>query len=1599
MSIALGLATVFSASAVGGLLLHLDTEPSRRITQELVNDLLGSIFDGKIVSGPIESIGLDGVHIRDAVAVDPRGEVVIRASELRASADVPAMVSDVLFGEGPLVIKIPLIRIEHAEVLVHEGPHGELTIAETFTPRETPKKPETKKPKAPSRPVRVTMSRIEIGTGWVHGEVAPPRALDADVRRLVGAVFVREDGVDVDVNQTGLLDRTFLPAPTAGTANYHLRVDSKPGPVESDVRMWTSFVGRIGRIPTGARLELDNGYLKAHAEVPSSTPEEIASLIDALPLQRPAGGTIELEGQIPSFSMHATVELEGHAGAHELVRAEGRLDASGPLRVDLALDVEGLNPRSLADELPDARMFASGLVTFETSGSLPRLQADVTTSSMMVDGELIPATDAHVVLDRGRWIGSASVHESGMPIEGLFVLEPEGEVAFFASGDVERLANVPRFAAARVDASGTVAVRGRYGPRGIDAEVTGVASSVRAPGKVALATARVSGTVQGPLNDLEVQASLEGEQLRAGTYAFDRVRAQVLGPVLGPTVTADLSDPHRGRLKAKGQLDPVRGTATGVSFTMERQAARVVGEVRRLGPTTDGVDVEGIVLKGNAVGEVAGDLRIAGGEITGTIRADGIRVAQLATLLGSDMPIDGLANVDIQLARTKDGRKGHVLVELVNGSVLIIPGISAQVAAHFDGQDVTMDGLVRLVARAEDAEAAARLGLCDGTIAEVQVSNGVGKLQGRLLDPRSWLEAEGSVDVAAEDWSLRCLAELVPFGLPFSRLDGSLTTRLSLSRDPGERFASVDALYLRTRGLEVIGPEPFGADRPEWASEHIDVQLEGSFDGQTGRLQQHTILFDGAILAEARGTAELDLPRLADGEDPVREVLAQTPISANLSVPRRSIAQFSTLPTMLAERLPPVAGEVRFDAFVDGTAEEPFIVATTLGFGLVADPSQDTAGDWTFPVDVETTSTYDAHVASIDAVISHEHRQIATINAQAEVELSDLYHHSPTRPAPWTGGVFARISDLPLAELPFLADRSIGGHVSGTIALAGLNDQPSLDVELQTTTLQLDPEYFSDATLKAQIRPVAGGHAERAAVGSIDAAMVPVERAVGNVVLKIEPPGGGDDEGVLSLQAYSGILWEDRLYPVIDPDAPADLSAVANEFSLIALSPFVAGTLSRLDGLVSGAVRVGWGRLREGEAGKVEARLRVHDGIVHIPQLGQEFREAKLTILTNPAGVIRFERFEAQGLSGRATGHALVRLDGLRPTTGRAELDIAEGEELPITFEGVPLGRARGHIVMDGELRKESLDLKAQVQKLDLRLPASSSRDVQSLEDHPDIAISHALGPEEQRRSESALPIRLAVELGDVRVRGAGFDMRLAHGEHRPTVVLTDRARVTGDVRLTSGTFEVMGKVFELQRGLVRLREEDISNPHLNVTAFWDPPGGGRVFVDYVGVLHPITNEKLKFRSTPQRPRKVILAALLFGADLLAPDEDSTQQAAGSSVAVGGELAAEELNLLLSGIAPLRGLSTRVGTTEEGRVKGSLVYQAGNTVFSVSSFQESSTGQPTGEQAAGTSSSTTQRTEVSADYRFHPTWILRGTFGGGASGTNSGIDLLWQFRY
>jgi translocation and assembly module TamB len=1125
-----------------------------------------------------------------------------------------------------------------------------------------------------------------------------------------------------------------------------------------------------------------------------------------------------------------------------------------------------------------------------------------------------------------------------------------------------------------------VRARGSYRDGKVDATVEGVVARLRAGDDVSLGQGRVRGRIFGPPGALELDASVSGTDFQAGGYDFDRMTARAGGPITAPRVEAHLEGDEGDKVDARGQLNIRSGSVDRIGVEIVRAGQKVEAEIARVGPSRGGIAVEGVKIRGDKIGSVEGGLAVRNKDITGKLRGDGIDLGGLATLLGIPHRVRGIANLDISLERGEKGRSGHVLVELENGAVPLLPGISANWAASFQNDVVTAAGMVRLVAQAAPGEAPEER--CDGTIAEVTFSRGEGHLEGPLLDPATWAGLTGSVHVEANDWNLRCLTRLLPIGLPVSELSGWLSTRLDILRDPKQRFPSVQDLVMHTRELHIAGRKPFGAEAPEWESRSIDGLLRGNLNGISGETELGLTLFDEQRLADLAVTAELDLPTLVDNPRRRWASLSSSKLSARLSTPRRALSSFSTLPAFLSEHLPEVAGDVELSGFADGTLDQPFFTFQAKGYGMRHAPKD--AGEpspWVVPVEVEALVTYDASGAplSAQAVVARTGRPIARIGAEIETDLRELFSDKPSKPnlpgkeppPRWTGGFRAELLGVPLGEIPFFADRDIAGNLSGTLSASGLNQNPSLSLKLDMPDLQLGPEVFLESgTVSLQIQPVEGSGRSRAFVTADILAQ---------------------DGGRLRTNAYSGIVWRDKLMPAIDTESAADLVANLKDVRLAMLQPLVAGTLSKLDGQVNGTVRVGSGRLGDGEQGRVDAYMTVKQGVVHIPQFGQELRDASMTIISNPRGVVRFEKVEAKGVSGKIRGSALARFDGLRFKNAEGELVIARGDAIPLTLEGVPLGTAYGTLrfMPDPTQEEGEIALRVKVPSFHLQLPAASSRNVQSLEEHADFNPSHPLDAIVKKEEEvkDALRYRLTIDIGQMRVEGTGLDVTIASADEAPPrVVLHGETHVGGQIEIVRGKFEVFGKAFEIERGLVRMREEDTSNPYVNITAHWDAPDGTRVFVDFNGTLRPFTDDKLRFRSNPPRTDQEILAILLFGSDSAS---EATTPAGSTKTSVGQmaggvavDLAAAQVNALFAG-TPFR---AKVGTTEQGRLKTGVVYELGDTVTAGAAVEA-----PSADDSGGA--------EVNIDWRFKRNWTLRGSFGVGRDQPRSGVDVLWQYRY
>ncbi len=700
----------------------------------------------------------------------------------------------------------------------------------------------------------------------------------------------------------------------------------------------------------------------------------------------------------------------------------------------------------------------------------------------------------------------------------------------------------------------------------------------------------------------------------------------------------------------------------------------------------------------------------------------------------------------------------------------------------------------------------------------------------------------------------------------------------------------------------------------------------------------------------------------------------------------------STLPSFARAALPPIAGDVRVDASVEGTFDEPLFVVRASGFGVSPATGSAEESSWALPVDVQAVATYDSKRATFDAHLSRNSAEIAAGSGAIDVRLHDLLNQKPGEKTAWTGGFTAKLEGVPLADVPFLSDRDIGGAVRGSIAVTRLNDHPTLAVDLDVPDLKIGSDLaFDKASMSLHVNH-REGTAGDTALASVD--------FVGR--------GGGH----LHALAFAGILWKDGFLPTIDDSAAADFFVKAQAFRLATFLPLTAGSLSKLDGHVDGSVRVGWSHAAERDNGSVAADLTVSDGVFDVPVLGEEFRGARAHLTADAKGSIRVDDIHAEGLTGAVQGWAQARFEGLKFVDAGGSFTIREGEEIPITLQGVPLGEARGQIDLTVANHDKEVEITAHVPSAHLELPTSTTRrDAQALDANPDIGVSHPLGApvENERKASSRIVVNL--DLGAVRIEQhgtAGFDMTFASSATSPPrAELTDKLRMYGDIQFSRGVFDVLGKRFLIEQGLVRMKPDDTGNPFVNVTARWDSPEGTRIYVDYVGDLMPITSNKLKFRSSPPRPQSELIAILLGGGQeqegIGAGTQDPNGLGAGPGAGIVGNVASGQVNSLLRGIAPLHGLSTGISSTQDGALRSSVSYQLGDTVTASASYQGESASAPA-VQGAATGVCISDKpgaacTEVSVEWHFRPNWSVRGSVGGVSDQTNSELNLLWQRRY
>ncbi|MEZ4313131.1 MAG: translocation/assembly module TamB domain-containing protein [Polyangiaceae bacterium] len=1441
----------------------------------------------------------------------------------------------------------------------------------------------------------------------MRGKPDGSRPLDADIRHLAGSVKVEPGLVSVDVLPTGVIERKELPGVIDGTAEYHLRVRGPKTPDDTDsprgTRMWATFAGTAGKVELVARALLDGDHVELTAHAPRARPDLVRAMLPGYPVTDTIAVHADVKGDLPRLTFTAAAQTEHHGSA----QADGFVDFGPPVRAEITFRTDQLDPSVVAPTVPTLPLTSKGKVVAEL-GAFVSVRADLSTEPTRVLDKPVPAVDATAVFDGFVWTGTARIQEPGAPTtltfasvapekkaglpppaRGLAALSaPPAAIRFDLTTTAPQLASVPRLGgklrgAATVKASGVV----RDGT--LDADLRGTVRSFSAGG-ARIARGNVQGRLHGPFDALSVQATVTAADAILAGYAVDDATVRISGPITRPYVRATLVDANDTHVEASAVVDTSTAAASRVKLRVEREGAVATGEIARVGVRPGGLGIEGVSLDSPDLGQIEGSLRIVSGELSGTLHAKDVDLAAARKLAALPVTLAGKADIDLALTPVRGGRNGHLHVTLRDGAASLVTGLTGDLTATFDGARVTTKG--ELTITGTDPS-------CDRVIARLRLTGGDGQLEGPLLSAKTWSTATGRIQVDADDWDLHCLAGLIPVGLPISEITGIAAVKATIERAPGERFLSIHDLKARTHYLTIVGPEPEpspdGTEVSPWASRDIDIEAQADLDSVTGEARLALQLYDEALVAGLAFATTLDLPALLDPARR-RRALLTTPVAGTASIPRREIARFRTLPTFIRDRIPSLAGDLAADLYLTGSIADPSAVLRVRAFDLAAsDTAAGIPSAWSVPVHVDTALIYDGALATLDAHVQHDSAEVLLAGAQLKAPIERVL--AGDKPASFIAGrAFAHLRAMSLADIPAFSDHAIAGHVSGDISLEGLGETPSLTLALRSTDLSVGEDlYFPEASVSLETRRTAQDGAATTALASV----------------ALHDREGG----CLDASGYAQLDWTASLTPTLLEDRPADLYARFQRFRLATTEPFLPPVIRDLDGFLDGDIRLGWGRIGQTEKAQVQADLRVTDGSFYLPQLGQDLllkgEEPGPVRLLARDGEITFENLGAESRTGRVRIDASARLRGLALDRANASLSIDQREALPVTLEGVELGEAWGTLTIDAHTTDKTLALDLRSPDLHFHIPQAASRDVQDLAENPDITLSHAQeapkGPEPPPSRTTVITIRLDRAV----VEGAGIYLTLATDPDTPPTFTIDRTtRATGDIRVQTGSVEMMNRKFVVDQALLHFRPEEVGNPYINATAHWDPPDGTRVFVDFNGVLKPITRDKLHFRSTPPRPQQDILAMLLFGSATggdLTSGPSTGRGVSGAvgdtAVDIGGDLAAQQINALIGSITPLKGLSTRLGASESGGLKGSLVYQVGDTVTALATYE--GTG-PTGSSGAtGTGQSQASAVgSLTLDWRFYKNWLIRAKVGAKDDATSADrftgtVELLWQYRY
>jgi autotransporter translocation and assembly factor TamB len=1423
-------------------------------------------------------------------------------------------------------------------------------------------------------PSRIAVRSVDVelvGTGHVRLQEVRVRfdvvrTLEAFVRGR-GALAIHLPSVDV-----ALADVTLVPGPKPApraerTRSTELRIDV------DELRLAHGYVH--GRMPDGFVVDGDVDGLRASVSIDgkrargngaaavtarSILPEPVRVDVDgvaSLPLDETGprsasvglsatagdvrvaaqgelrGDTVELEISVPETSSEAVRELWEASPLTESVSLRGH--ASGTLpRLDVRADAT----------LGPGRALVEGSLDLDGGPS-----AQLTLKARDVDlralGRSLPAS--RVGFDAEGTLRRVAASKGELPLRGAVTVSTvRSSIAGEALPHVEAEAHVDRVlrVTAVVDEPGapTRVEVTQTGPRSLRASLESTAPSLARVSRLARHGIRATGR-----GVLRAEASLDGEVM-ASRATLDVYRVDLSKVAIGA---------GRFEARAEGPLRAPRIWASGHVIALRREPYAVNDLVANVSGDLDAFEIA-LAGRGGSLDALSLDARVERSERTSVRDASArlerggeeVTIAAREIAIAPDLlQVDGLtiAGIGDPVEASASRSRGRVVAQvrapaLDLDRLAVILGVDPERLGGKGSMSVSLD----LGHDRESAEAAIRL--TEARLGPVPV-------------------VDAALDFALEGRSVHGLFSVRNPELGGAHLEatgvvgGMLLDPKSIAASRGRVQFTSDRLSIPRLCAVLPCPDSFRraatSGRATLQAHAVVERADAEADGDT-RLHldaqaNDTVGSVGHLSLDSR----VDLATLLS----TRRLPTDAPLEADFAIDPRAL-----------EDLPPnwrpaaLSGRVEVHGYAQGTIGQPFFVVEAAGHSLRYEAGLRNAPE----LDVEWVTTYDLEEAGSEITVRSEGRDAVRASVQAKASLERLLAGDDRA---WTGGAWVEVDRFPLDFLP-TDEQRVAGDLSGRISISGLHDKPRAQARLTADEVHVGRDSAGPVALSLELD-------ERSCVASLDA-------------------GGADappDAGRATLRASAGCVWKNGLVPSIDPNAPIEVALDAARFPLGTVAPAVDAWVERLRGRLDA-------HLRATAVPRGDARTWLTAGEIHLREgnllplaIGREIRQLQLDLQATQGGGIRVENIAGEIGGGRFTGVASVAVENTTLQGGHAELHVPRRQAIPITLEGVSYGTVWGDVTVDAELRSTELLVVVRAPTLRAELPPQRTAQLEPLKDDPAIFVLQPLGPPQRTQAIGGGPgaprprsIVFSLELGNnVGISREDMKVELSTLEPpgNPKLILDPEPRLEGAIRILGGRVPVAGRVFRIERGIVRFGGDDPANPALDVDAVYESSdtSGTRIHVHVGGTAKDV---KLSLTSSPPKPESELLAILAFGEPSPSsgvggtPPTGGTAAATSAAAGVGSAILTSGVNQLLSqSIIPIRtsvstGASTLASASVEltERVRVQYIRLFGATLY----------GQ------------TQDVNQFALDWRFRPRWLLRTVVGDRGTTT---LDVLWNRWY